>query len=273
MGASAPRDDHDARIHRLQPSIGPTEQIGIRFRIHGARRAGSPLRGDVGLVPDLIVEHPPAIAPGHHLGEIGEILGVVRRGESAPGFPIVARPGRRAGEPHDQAQAIAPRQIHNVIVFLPGRPIGDMPAVLEIPLPMDLDVRPRELLADPAEAGLGDHAHGPLPLLRLHFLLQESVHPKRGIIRVGNGSIGGQLQRRTQGVREVMENPTQTGQRVFLPGHLIGPGHARRESPGGFPGNQEQKDPGEDEPASRHPGIPSGRNWRRAGRKLQDIRI
>ena len=54
-----------------------------------------------------------------------------------------------------------------------------MAAILKVTLAVDLDVLPGELLADPVKAGIGDHLHGQLPLLRLDLLLQKGVHAER----------------------------------------------------------------------------------------------
>jgi hypothetical protein len=143
----------------------------------------------------------------------------------------MARPGRRAGQPHDQTQAVALRQRDDVVVFLPCRAMREMPAVLEIPLAVDLDVGPGELLPDPTEARLGDHAHRPLPLLRLDLLLEEGVDAEGGILRVGHRHVGGQQGSRAQGVGEIMQDTPQAGEGVLLPGHRVSPIHQGRPGP------------------------------------------
>jgi hypothetical protein len=44
----------------------------------------------------------------------------------------------------------------------------------------DFNVVPRERLADPPEAGVGDHLHLPLALGRFDFLMEKSVYAQRG---------------------------------------------------------------------------------------------
>ena len=67
-----------------------------------------------------------------------------------------------------------------------------MSPVLKVSLAVDFYIFPGKLLAQPVEAGRGDHRHRALSLLRFHFLLQEDIDAEGIDARVGHGhEIGG----------------------------------------------------------------------------------
>jgi hypothetical protein len=118
-----------------------------------------------------------AVSTDDRLHEIAIVLEAVRRCKCPSLVPLGAAPSRRVAQTGDDLQVVLLGEVHNLIVFLPGRAIGIVATVLEVAFAVDFDVFPGELLPDPVKAGVGDHLHGALPLLRFDFLLQEGVYP------------------------------------------------------------------------------------------------
>ncbi len=95
-----------------------------------------------------------------------------------------------------------------------------MAAVLEIPLAVDLDILPGELLAQPAEAGLVGHGYGLLALGWLHLLLQEDVDAEGVDARVRHRRHVVGAQPRPHGAGRQVGQPLDLRQQRFLAGQV-----------------------------------------------------
>jgi hypothetical protein len=130
-----------------------------------------------------------AVALGHGGGEVPEVVEVVGWGVAAQLVAASPAPGWRIAQPGDDRNVARFGQLHDLVVLGPGIDAGRVVApVDEIALGVNLDVFPRELLADEAQAGGARQVENLGALGRLGFLLQEGVDAE--------GADGGEGQRR-----------------------------------------------------------------------------
>jgi len=186
--ADGPGDDHDRGVNGFQGAVGAAQQVGVRL---GIDRLLAPFGVEVWLVPHLVVLDAPAIARRHGDRIVHEVLKVGRWRVAVVGALWQAPGGHGAAQSGDDLQGVLFGQGDDVIVLVPGadRPVHvEVAPVGEVALSVNLDVFPGELLANPAEARLGDHLHLPLALGRLDLLLQERVDGEG--IHVSQGDVG-----------------------------------------------------------------------------------
>ena len=85
---------------------------------------------------------------------------------------------------------------------------------------VDLDVFPRELLADPVEARVRDHLDLTLAFFWLDFLLQKRVHAKRIHVIVLEGRVGFRVRLLACEAREVLPEAEHLLGRFRLAGDI-----------------------------------------------------
>ena len=185
-GQGATNDDC-VRVRFFDAPVADFEQLGIGF---GIGRRLSPLRVDVRFVPDLVVLDVVLVAVGEGVDKIAVVFQIIRRGKRPTLVPCRSGPGRRVAETGDNIQVVFVRQLNDVVVLLPGRPVRFVAAVLKIALAVYFYVFPGEFLANPPEPGVTDHPADALSFRRLYLLLHERVHAKRVLPRVRYGDVG-----------------------------------------------------------------------------------
>ena len=182
-GRQRTADDHGVRVGGLDAVVGQAEQASVGLGIYGLV---APLRVDVGFVPDLVETNTPPVTSGDRRDVISIIVKVVRWGVSAVRIAGGAGPGGWIAQAGDDFQVVLFRQVYDVIVFVPGRAMREVPAVLEVAFPVDFEVFPGKFLPDPVETGVGDQLQRAGAFLRVHLLFQESVDPKGRQVRIGH---------------------------------------------------------------------------------------
>ncbi len=153
-GSQCTADDDHVRVGLLGAAVPLAQEPCVALRIY---RLLAPFVVDVGLVPQLVVAHASPVARDDGVDVIAPVGQGVGGGVGTDGVGQRASPGGRVAQAGDDFQAVLFGQAHDVIVLLPGGAVGFVPSVLEVALAVDLDVLPGKLLADPVEAGVGDH--------------------------------------------------------------------------------------------------------------------
>ena len=119
-----------------------------------------------------------------------------------------------------QPQAVFRRQIHDAVVLIPSGDFThgiEVAAIHKIAARVDFDILPREFLADPMEAGGGDHLQLSRHVGGLHFQLQEGIDAIRIDAGVLYGGVTFDAWRWAQRVAEEFNGATPLGERLLFP--------------------------------------------------------
>ena len=97
---------------------------------------------------------------------------------------------------------------------------GWMPAILKVALACNLDVVPRELLANPLIARVGHHLQLPIALGRFYLLLKKRVDPEHADFGFIGYGVSGGVRHRADEVRRVIDQAARLRQQVLLAGNI-----------------------------------------------------